>query len=159
MHAQDCVVGIGADQKTRRDHDAVVHCLAVNVLDPVDAFDDGLEWFGHEFHGIGRLQPIGNDADVDHRHADLWLLLAWNGEERNQADGERPQQEQRRQRRADRRLSEAPRQSKLHGRTNTSPALRPERISSASGMSGRGSCRPRCTGTSMTVLAAARTRA
>ena len=58
-----------------------------------------------------------------------------------------------------RRPREAPRQSEVHGRTSTSPARSPERISSPSGMSGRGSSRPRCTGTSMTAPAAVRTRA
>ena len=143
VDAQDGVIGVGADEEPRRNHHAVVHSLAVDMLDAVDAFDDGFQRLGHQFDGVRGLQAVGVDADVDHGNADLRLFFARDGEERDQSDRQRRQQEQRRQRRADRRLSEAPRQSQFHGRTNTSPFLRPERTSSASGISGRGSSRPR----------------
>jgi len=159
VHPQDRVVGFGADQEARRHHDAVVERLAVDVLDAVDTLDDGFQRLGHQLDRIRRLETLGVDPDVDHRHADLRFLLARNGEQRDQADRERRQQEQRRQRRADRGLGQTPGQSELHGRTKTSPLLSPERISSASGMSGRGSSRPRCTGTSIAVLASLPTRA
>ena len=125
VDAQDGVVGVGADEEARRHHDAIVVRLAVDVLDAVDALDDVLERLGHQFDRVRRLEAVGVDQDVDHRHADLRLFLARNGEKRDQADGERRQQEQRRQRRADGRLREPPRQSELHGRTSTSPALQP----------------------------------
>ena len=98
MDAQNGVVGLGADQKTRGHHDAIVHGLAVDVFNAVDALDDLFQWLGHQFHRIGGLEAVGVDEDVDHGHADLRLLLAGNGEERDQADGERRQQEKRRQR-------------------------------------------------------------
>ena len=56
--------------------------LAVDVLDAVDALDDRLERLGDELDRVGRLQPVGAHRDVDHRDADLRLLLARDDEER-----------------------------------------------------------------------------
>jgi len=159
MHPQDRVVGVGADEEPRGDHHAVVHRLAVDVLDTVDPFDDGFQRFGDQLDRVRRLETVRIDANIDQRHADLRLLLARNGEQRDEADRQCRQEKQRRQRRTDRALGETSRKSKFHGRTNTSPGLSPDRISRASGMSGRGNSRPRCTGTSMTVLSFLRTRA
>ena len=55
VDAQDRILRLGADQKARRDHDAVVLGLAVDVLDAVDALDDGLERLGDQFDRVGRL--------------------------------------------------------------------------------------------------------
>ena len=91
MHAQDGVVGLGADQEARRYHDAVVDGLAVDVLYAVDALDDGFERLGHQFDRVRRLEPVGIHADVDHGHADLRLFLARDGQKRDQPDRERRQ--------------------------------------------------------------------
>jgi hypothetical protein len=152
VHAQDSVVGPRADQKARGHHDAVVDRLAVDVLDAVDGLDDGFERLGHQFDRVRGLEAVGVHPDVDHRHADLRLFFARDCRQRDQPDCQRRQQEQRRQRRTNGRLRQTAGQSEIHGCTNTSPLLRPERISSASGMSGRGSTRPRCTGTSIVSL-------
>ena len=80
MDPQDRVIGFGADEESGRHHDAVVHRLAVDVFDPVNAFDDSLKGFSHEFDGVGRFETIGFNANVDHRNADLRFLLARNGQ-------------------------------------------------------------------------------
>ena len=92
MHAQDRVFRLGADEEARRHHDAIVLALAVDVLDPVDGLDDGLERLGDQLHGIGCLEPIGIDADIDHGDADLRLLLARDHEKCDQPHGDGCQQ-------------------------------------------------------------------
>ncbi len=153
VHAQDRIIGFGADQEARGDHDAVVLGLAVGMLDAVDALDDGLQRLGDELDRVRRFQAVGTHGDVDHRHADLRLFLARNRQQRDKAGGKRRQQKQRRQRRTDCRLGQPAGQPEVHGRTSLSDAFRPDRISSPSGMSLRGAARPRCTGTSASPLA------
>ena len=77
--------------------DLVVIGEGVDVLHVRRALDDGLQGLAHELHGIGGFQAGGGDHDVDHRHADLRLLLAGNGDQGEQADGDGRQQEQGRQ--------------------------------------------------------------
>ncbi len=55
VDAQDRVVRVGADQEARGHHDAVVLGLAVDVLDAVDALDDGFQRLGDQFDRVGRL--------------------------------------------------------------------------------------------------------
>ena len=148
MNAKDRVVGFGADQEARGHHYAVVFGLAVDVLDAVDALDDGFERLGDEFDCVGPAQSVGVDADIDHGNADLRLFLARDHDDGDQADDQRSEQEQRRQRRTDRRLGQPPGQSEIHGRTSWSPSRMPDRISRPSGSSGDGRSRPRCTGAS-----------
>ena len=95
MHAQDGGIRRGAHEEAGGDHDVVVTRLRVDVFDSVYALDDGLERFGDKLYGVFRPQPIGLHEDVDHRHGNLWLLLARQGEQRDEAHGE---QEQRRER-------------------------------------------------------------
>ena len=133
LHAQHRVVLVGADDEARRHHGAVVLRLAVDVLDAGDRLDDRLQRLGHQLDRVGRLQAVGLHDDVDHRHADLRLFLARNGQQRDQARRQRREQEQRRQRRADRRPRQPAGKAEVHGCTSTSPALTPERISSPSG--------------------------
>ena len=89
VNAQDRVVGLGADQKARGHHHAVVFGLAVDVLHPVDALDDGLQRLGDEFDRVGPAQSVGVDADIDHGNADLRLFLARNDDDGDQADDKR----------------------------------------------------------------------
>ncbi len=98
MDAQDGVIGIGADEESRGHHHPIIDRLAVDVFDPVDALDDFLKRLGHQFDRVRRLEPVGVDPDIHHRDADLRLLLARNGEERDQADREGSQKKQGRQR-------------------------------------------------------------
>ena len=147
VHAQDRVLGSGADQEARRHQHAVVLGLAIDVFDAVDRFDDRLQRLGHEFNRVGAAQTVGVDANIDHRHADLRFFFARDQHQSHQADRERRQQEQRRHRRADGGAGQFSRQSKFHGRTSSSPARTPDRISMPSGCSALGSGRPRCTGT------------
>ena len=67
----------------------------IDVLDAVDALDDGLERLGDELHRVLGLEPVGADVDVDHRHGDLRLLLARQRDQRDEAERERGEQEQR----------------------------------------------------------------
>ncbi len=76
MNPQHGCVLVGADQKPRGDNDAVVLGLRVDVLDPVDAFDDVFERAGDKLDRFVRLVAVRGDDDVDHRHADLRLFLA-----------------------------------------------------------------------------------
>ena len=100
VNAKDRVVGLGADQKARGHHHPIVFGLAVDVLDPVDALDDGFQRLGDEFDRVGPAQSVGVDADVDHGNADLRLFLARDDDDGDQADDQRGEQKQRRQRRA-----------------------------------------------------------
>ena len=99
------------------------------MLDAVDALDDVFERTGDEFNRFVRLVAVRGDDDVDHRHADLRLLLA-----RQRGNCDRPgdqggNQQERRQRRIDERPGEDARKTQLHGFTSVSPSLRPARIS------------------------------
>ena len=98
VHAQDGGIRRGAHEEAGGDHDVVVTRLRVDVFDSVYALDDGLERFGDKLYGVFRPQPIGLHEDVDHRHGNLWLLLARQGEQRDEAHGEGGEQEQRRER-------------------------------------------------------------
>jgi hypothetical protein len=89
---------IGADQETRGDDGTVVLRMRIDVLDPVNALDDVLERPGHELDRLVCFVAVGLDDDVDHRHADLRLLLARQRGERQRARHDRRKQEQRRQR-------------------------------------------------------------
>ncbi|OIQ68674.1 hypothetical protein GALL_497320 [mine drainage metagenome] len=149
MNAKDCLVGLRSDQEARSHHHAIVFGLAVDVFYPIDALDDRFQRFGHEFDRVGPAQPVGVDANIDQGNADLGLFLARNNGDCDEADHERGEQEQRRQRRIDRRPGEPPGQSEIHGCTSWSPGRMPDRISRPLGNSGEGRSRPRCTGTSM----------
>ena len=49
---QDRILGLGADEKARRHHHAVVLRLAVDVLDAVDALDDRFERLGDQLDRV-----------------------------------------------------------------------------------------------------------
>ncbi len=129
MHAQDRGIRTGADEKARGDHDLVVARLRIDVLDAVDALDDGFERFGDELHGIFGPEPIGLHHDVDHGNRNLRLFLARQGDQCHEPDGQCRQQEQWRQRRLDEGTREASGYSESHGWTTLSPGARPDRIS------------------------------
>ena len=96
VHPQDRGVGRGADKEARGHHHLVVLGLRIDVLDPVDAFDDCLERLGDQLDGVLGPQPVGAHVDVDHRHRDLRLLLARQRDQRHDAEDDGRQQEQRR---------------------------------------------------------------
>ena len=153
VDAQDGVIAIRSYHETGCDKDAIILCLAIDMLDAVDGLDDGLERLGNQFSGIGRLEAIGAHRDIHHRHADLRLFLPRNGEQGQQAKRDRREQEKWRQRRANGRLCQLTRNAEFHDARSTcrmtSPARRPDRISTPSGMSSSGTRDPRCTGASI----------
>ena len=120
---------VGADEKARRYHDGIVVGLRIDVLDSVDALDDVFERARDELHRLVGLVAVCLNDDVDHRHADLRLLLARQRHEGDHARDERRKQQERRQRRIDERAGENPGNAQLHGVTTSSPSLRPARIS------------------------------
>ncbi len=61
----------------------------------VDALDDGFQRLGISFLGIISAQAWCLDDDVDHGHGDLWFFLAGQGEQRDEAEGEGGDQEER----------------------------------------------------------------
>ena len=155
VHAHHGGVLIRADVEARGHHHLIVPGLAVDVIHVPDRLDDRLQRLGHQLHRVGRLQAVGGNNYVDHRNADLRFLLARYHGERDHPGGNRRQQEQRRQRRADTAMREPAGNAALHGpvpvsgSASTSPSCRPERISMpSSGIAGIGRSRPRCTGTS-----------
>ena len=75
--------------------------LRIDVLDAVDALDDVFERARDEFDRLVGLVAVGGDHDVDHRHADLRLLLARKRQRRERAREQRRDQQQRRERRVD----------------------------------------------------------
>ncbi|GBD41362.1 hypothetical protein HRbin39_00743 [bacterium HR39] len=77
---QDGVILGGAHVEARCHHHPVVAGLGVDVLDLLDALDDVLERFGDQFDRVLRPEAVGLDEDVHHRHRDLRLLLARQGE-------------------------------------------------------------------------------
>ena len=76
VHPHNRIVLGRADEKPRRQHHPVVLRLAIHVLNAVDALNQRLQRLGHQLHRIGRLQPVGADQNIHHRHAQLRLLLA-----------------------------------------------------------------------------------
>ena len=120
---------VGADEKARGDDDAIVLGLRIDVLDAVDALDDVLQRTRDEFDRLVGLVAIGRDDDIDHRHADLRLLLPGQGEHSDRAGDERGEQKQRRQRGIDEGPRENAGKAELHGATSLSPSLSPARIS------------------------------
>ncbi len=144
------VVLAGADHEARGDPGLVVHRLAIDVLHAGDRLDDGLERLGDELDHVRRLEPVGLDDDIDHGDVDLRVLLARDGEQRDEAGGERGKQEEGRDRRADRRLGQPSGNAEIHGVTSTSPGAMPERTSTPSGISGVGKSRPRWMGMAST---------
>ena len=139
----DCgVVGIGPDQKARGDHHPVVFGLGIDMFDAVDALDDRLQRLADQLHRIARGQAGRGDHQVDHRHADLWFLLARDRHDREQPHHYGGEQHQRRQRTADRRARQPPRQAQAHlpaapraTAISVSPLLAPDNISTRAGSS------------------------
>ncbi len=80
---------VGADVKPRGRHHRIVLRARIDVLDAVDAFDDVFERLGDQLDRVLRLVAVGGDQHVDHRHADLRLLLARQLDERDGADHQR----------------------------------------------------------------------
>ena len=143
MHAQDGGVRRGADEEAGGDHHLVVGGLGIDVLDPVDALDDGLERLGDELDRVLGLQPVGADDDVDHRNRDLRLLLAGERDQRQDTEDEGGDQEEGSQRRGDRRAGEPAGDAEVrlavlragvvaHGTTTSSPARSPVSTSTLS---------------------------
>ena len=81
------------------------------------------------FTASSALRPLASHEDVDHRHGNLRLLLARQGEEGDEAHRQGGEQEQRRERRLDEGARQAPGNAEAHGVTTVSPSRRPERIS------------------------------
>ena len=129
MNPQHGGVLVGPDQKPRGDDDAVVLGLRVDVLDPVDAFDDVFERPGDELDCFVGLVAVGGYDDVDHRHADLRFFLTRQREDGQGAGDQRRQQQERRQRGIDESAGENAGNPQFHGAANVSPSLRPARIS------------------------------
>ena len=158
VHAQDRRVGTGADEEARRHHGAIVPRLRIDVLDAVDALDDGLERLGDQLHRIFGLETVGADMDVDHRHRDLRLFLARQGDQGHEAHSERGKQKERRQRRSDEGLGQLAGDAEphvvigCHGTSTRSPGLRPDRISTR-GPSADSKVSPMMTGTSIAAAA------
>ena len=129
MNPQHRGILVGADEEARGDDGPIVLRLRIDVLDAVDALDDILERTGHEFDRLARLVSVGADQDVDHRHADLRLFLARQGKHRQGAGDQSRQKQKGRQRRRYEGSGQNPGDAELHGATNVSPSLRPDRIS------------------------------
>ena len=150
MHANRGGVRVGPDHETGGDHHLVVLHLGIDVLDAVDAANDGLQRLGRQFGRVGGAQAGGRDHDVDHRHADLRLLLAGDRQHGHQTHGDRRQQHQRRQRRIERGFGEPSGQAQIHrefsGTRTTLPAARPDSTSTRSPLTGP----PSWTGASLT---------
>jgi hypothetical protein len=94
MHPQDRRIRLRADEEAGRDQHLVVGGLRVDVLDPVDALDDGLQRLGDQLDRVIGLQARGAQHDVDHRHGDLRLFLARQRQKRHDAEGKSREQEQ-----------------------------------------------------------------
>ena len=140
------VLGVGPHQEARGDHDAVVLRLGVDMLHPVHALDDRLEWLGHQLHRLRRRQTRRRHHDVDHGDLDLRLFLARDRDRGDQPDDHRGQQEQRGQRRLDRRAGQPARKSEGHRPVpiSTSPAAAPERSSTLPGSAAGAVCTGTC---------------
>ena len=106
MHAQNGFVRFRADEKARGDEHLIVVGLAVDVLDAVDRLDDGFKRLRHEPFRVLRLQAVGANLDVDHRHRDLRLFLARQLNKGDAAEHQGGEQNERRQRGSDERLCE-----------------------------------------------------
>ena len=129
VDAQQGVVFRGADQEPRGDQDGVVLGEGIDVLDAADGLDDVLERLGDELDGVAGLVAVGGDQDIHHRNADLRLLLARQGKQRQRAHDHRGHQQERRQRRGDGGAGQRAGNSEFHGRSRTSPSRTPARIS------------------------------
>ena len=138
MHPQDRVFGAGADHKARRHHRGIVAGLGIDMLDRVDALDQHLQRFGHEFHAVFGPQAGGLHMDIDQGNRDLRLFLAREADQRDQTDRDGGQNEKRRKRAGDECLGQATGQAKalwprgvVHSEApvSTSPVCRPDRIS------------------------------
>ena len=92
------IIGIGTNGKARRHHHHVVHGLGVDMIDAADALHDAFQRHANQIDRALRLQAGGGHDDVHHRHADLRFFLPRDGEQRDQAHGQRRQQQQRRER-------------------------------------------------------------
>ena len=134
-------VRIRTDHETGGDHDLVILHLGVDVLDAVDAAHDRFQRLGRQFRSVGGAQPGRRDHDIDHRHADLRLLLAGDRQHGHQADGDRRQQHQGSQRRIERGARQPPGKAEVHrarppladsGARTTSPTARPDSTSTRS---------------------------
>ena len=90
---QHRVVLVGTDDEAHGHHRLIVLRLAVNMLHTGDRLDDRLQRLGYQLDRIRCLEPIRLHDDIDHRHADLRLLFAWDGQQRDQAGGKRGEQE------------------------------------------------------------------
>ncbi len=86
------VLWVRSYQEARRHHHAIIFGLGIDMLNAIDALDDGLERNADQFDGVGSGEARRHHLDVDHRHADLRLLLAGNRE-----DGEQPDRDRRHQ--------------------------------------------------------------
>ena len=155
---QHRLVLVGADLEAGGHHHLIVLGRAVDVLDPGDRLEDGFQRLGDELGRVGGLEAVGLHHHVDHRHVDLRILVARDGQYRNEAGGQDREQEQRRERGADERPRQPAGDAELHGRTRIWPGVRPARICSPSGIAGVGRGSPRCTGASTVVPSAWRTR-
>ena len=91
-------IRISADLEAGGDHDLVVVSEGVDMLDAGHALDDGLQRLADQLHRVGRAKARRGDHDVHHGHTDLRLFFAGYGGQRQKANGNRRQQEQRRQR-------------------------------------------------------------
>jgi len=135
------IVGVRSDEETRGDHHPVIFGLRVDMLDPVDAFDDRLERLADDFDRIARRQAGGGNHQIDHRDADLRLLLARDRHDREQPDKDCREQHQGGQRALDRRAGQPPGDTEIHLRIpactaiSVSPLAAPERISTRAGSS------------------------
>ena len=145
MHAQDRIIGIRADLEPRGDHDLVILGLGIDVFNGIDGADDGFQRFRDQLDRIGGAQAIGPHHDVHHRHGDLRLFLTRNHHQGQETHGQGGHQDEGRQGRSDEGAGEISGQTELHGCTRTSPADRPDRISTPCGVS-----RPRWTTISVT---------
>ena len=96
MDAQNRVIFIGADEKARSDDRAIILRLRINMLDAINTFDDGFERTRDKLNGIIRPPTIGLHDDIHHWHADLRLFFAWQRNERDDANDQRPQKQKRR---------------------------------------------------------------
>ena len=76
MHPEDGGIGAGAHLEAGGNDGAVVLGLGIDVLDPVDRLDDGLQRLGDQLDGVFGLEAVGAHVDVDHGDGDLRLFLA-----------------------------------------------------------------------------------
>ena len=122
VHAQKRGIFIGSNEETRRRDHGIVLSGRIDVFNAVDRLDDILERLGNEFDCVARFVTVGGDQYIDHGHADLRFFLARQREQRDAADNEGREEEERGQRRIDEGAGEMPGDAKLHGEVTTSPS-------------------------------------